>query len=204
MRITRVYTRVGDAGTTRIIGGAEVPKDDARIEAYGTVDELNAVLGVVRAFLPSSSVPDAATSRLDALLGLVQDELFNVGTELAVPPDARWDGLYRIGDAEITRLEETIDALNADLAPLAEFVLPGGGVTSALLHQARTVCRRAERRAVPLVREVPDLAPGPLRYLNRLSDLLFVAARWAALQAGEAEVAWRNPSTRSRTGPAPS
>jgi cob(I)alamin adenosyltransferase len=199
MRITRVYTRVGDAGTTRIIGGAEVGKDDPRIEAYGTVDELNAVLGVVRAFLPSSAVPDAATSRLDALLGLVQDELFNVGTELAVPPDARWDGLYRIGDAEITRLEETIDALNADLSPLAEFVLPAGGVASALLHQARTVCRRAERRVVPLLAEVPDLAPGPLRYLNRLSDLLFVAARWAALQAGESEVTWRNPSKGPRT-----
>jgi len=204
VRITRVYTRVGDGGTTRIVGGAEVAKDDPRIEAYGTVDELNAVLGVVRASLPSSGLSAAAVARVDELLAVVQDDLFNVGTELAVPPEARWDGMYRVGDAEVERLEHEIDALNAALPPLAEFVLPGGGVAGAHLHHARTVCRRAERRAVALARQVPDLVPGPLRYLNRLSDLLFVAARWAVKSAGEAEVLWRNPSTvdRSRTAPA--
>ncbi len=194
MRITRVYTRVGDAGTTRIVGGGEVGKDDPRIEAYGAVDELNAVLGVARAALSASLLPPEAAQRLDALLGVVQNDLFNVGTELAVPPDARWDGMYRVGDEDVLRLEQTIDLLNADLAPLAEFVLPGGGVAGAHLHHARTVCRRAERRAVTLAREVPDLVPGPLRYLNRLSDLLFVAARWAVNRAGEAEVLWDNPS----------
>jgi len=204
VRITRVYTRVGDAGTTRIVGGAEVAKDDPRIEAYGTVDELNAVLGVARAVLPSSRLPSDAAARLDALLAVVQDDLFNVGTELAVAPEARWDGMYRVGDGEVERLEHEIDALNAALPPLAEFVLPGGGVAGAHLHHARTVCRRAERRALPLARQVPDLVPGPLRYLNRLSDLLFVAARWAVHGAGETEVSWRNPSKvdRSRTAPA--
>lgn len=198
MRITRVYTRVGDAGTTRIVGGGEVAKDDPRIEAYGTIDELNAVLGVARAALPSSTLPPDAVLRLDALLGLVQDDLFNVGTELAVPPEVRWDGLYRVGDSDVLRLEQAIDALNADLPPLAEFVLPGGGVAGAHLHLARTVCRRAERRAVPLGREVPDLVPGPIRYLNRLSDLLFVAARWAVHREGVAEILWRNPSKAPR------
>jgi cob(I)alamin adenosyltransferase len=199
VRITRVTTRVGDGGTTRIVGGAEVAKDDPRIEAYGTVDELNAVLGLARVALRTSTLPSEAAERLDALLGVVQDDLFNVGTELAVPPGARWDGLYRVGDAEVTRLEQTIDALNADLPPLAEFVLPGGGAAGAHLHHARTVCRRAERRAVPLVRDVPDLVSGPLRYLNRLSDLLFVAARWAVHREGAVEIAWRNPSKAPRS-----
>jgi cob(I)alamin adenosyltransferase len=203
VRITRVYTRVGDGGTTRIVGGAEVPKDDPRIEAYGTVDELNAVLGVVRASLPSSGLSAADVARLDELLAVVQDDLFNVGTELAVPPDARWDGMYRVSDADVERLEQQIDALNEILPPLAEFVLPGGGPAGAHLHHARTVCRRAERRALPLTRQVPDLVSGPVRYLNRLSDLLFVAARWAVRGAGQSEVLWRNPATRdrSRTGP---
>ncbi len=199
MRITKVYTRTGDAGTTRLVGGAEVQKDDPRIEAYGTVDELNSILGVVRSFLSESS-DGHWMARLDAVLGDVQDDLFNVGTELATPTDARWDGMYRLGEVEVSRLETTIDDLNGVLPPLSEFVLPGGGRVGALLHQARTVCRRAERRAYLLVAAQPDLAETSLPYLNRLSDLLFVAARWAAHQAGVAEVTWRNPATRSRTG----
>lgn len=196
MRITRVYTRTGDGGTTRLVGGSEVSKDDPRIEAYGTVDELNSVVGVVRAFLPEG--PWAA--RIDQLLGDVQDDLFNVGTELATPMEARWDGMYRVGSEEIARLEKSIDELNDDLEPLSEFVLPGGGPVGALLHQARTVCRRAERRALPIVEVQPDLRDTSLRYLNRLSDLLFVAARWAAHQAGLPEVTWRNPAHRPRSG----
>ncbi|MEM6926504.1 MAG: cob(I)yrinic acid a,c-diamide adenosyltransferase [Myxococcota bacterium] len=196
MRITKVYTRTGDGGTTRLVGGAEVSKDDPRIEAYGTVDELNSVLGVVRSFLPD----EPWGARLDAVLGDVQDDLFNVGTELATPTDARWEGMYRLGGPEVDRLETTIDELNEVLPPLSEFVLPGGGRVGAFLHQARTVCRRSERRALALVQEQPDLADSSLRYLNRLSDLLFVAARWAAHQSGQAEVTWRNPANRARSG----
>ncbi len=194
MRITKVYTRTGDRGTTRLVGGLEVPKDHPRIEAYGTIDELNSVLGVCRSFL--DGLPEAPRARLDALLAEIQDDLFNVGTELATPPDARWEGLYLPGESDVKRLEDAIDALNDDLEPLQEFVLPGGGRAGAFLHQARTVCRRAERRALALVPEQPDLEAGGLRYLNRLSDLLFVASRWAALQAGVPEVMWRNPSRR--------
>ena len=192
MRITKVYTRTGDKGTTRLVGGEERPKDSPRIEAYGPVDELNSVIGVARAFL--DDLPPAARAQLDEVLGLVQDELFNVGTDLATPEAARWQGMHRTGDAEIERLEATIDRFNDELPPLAEFVLPGGGRAGALLHQARTVCRRAERRVMPVLDEEPALADGPLRYLNRLSDLLFVLARWAARAASVPEVSWRNPS----------
>ncbi len=178
MRITKVYTRTGDGGTTRLVGGQEVRKDHPRIEAYGTIDELNAILGVVRAFL--EELPAAPGARLDAILRDIQDDLFNVGTELATPPDARWEGMYQVSSDEIDRLEATIDALNEPLPPLTEFVLPGGGKVGALLHQSRTVCRRAERLSLPLLPDQPDLASGGLRYLNRLSDLLFVMARAAA------------------------
>jgi len=196
MRITKVYTRTGDGGTTRLVGGTEVDKDHPRIEAYGTVDELNSVLGVVRAFLPDADW----ARRLDAILGDVQDDLFNVGTELATPTESRWEGMYRLGETEATRLEHAIDEMNEDLQPLSEFVLPGGGRVGALLHQGRTVCRRAERRALAIVHLQPDLADSSLRYLNRLSDLLFVAARWAAHNAGMPEVTWRNPAHRRRSG----
>jgi cob(I)alamin adenosyltransferase len=195
MRITKVYTRTGDAGQTRLVGGAEVPKDEARIEAYGTVDELNAVLGIIRAFLREGT---PAHQRLDPMLGHIQDDLFNVGTELATPADARWEGMYRPGADEVARLEQWIDGLNDELEPLKEFVLPGGGVVGAHFHQARTVCRRAERRAVTLMREDPEVEAGPMRVLNRLSDWLFVAGRWVAHAEGHPETLWRNPSRRSR------
>jgi cob(I)alamin adenosyltransferase len=192
MRITKVYTRTGDKGTTRLVGGSEVHKDDARIEAYGTVDELNAVLGIVRTLLGDDDP-------LDDRLGTVQDDLFNVGTDLATPEGSRWEGMYRVGDADVEQLERWIDAMNADLEPLAEFILPGGGPAGAQLHLARTVCRRAERRVVTLGHLDPELSDGALRYLNRLSDFLFVASRWAAKRHGVPETTWRNPSKRSRS-----
>jgi cob(I)alamin adenosyltransferase len=193
MRITKVYTRTGDAGTSQLVGGEARSKADPRIEAYGTVDELNSVLGVVRA-IGVPTLPEAARSDLDAILGEIQDDLFNVGTDLATPEATRWDGMYRVGDPDVERLEGWIDRLNEALPPLTEFVLPGGGPAGALLHQARTVCRRAERRVVPVLAEQPDLTAGPLRYLNRLSDLLFVMARSAAAAAALPETTWRNPS----------
>lgn len=190
MRITKVYTRTGDGGTTRLVGGSEVPKDDVRIEAYGTVDELNAVLGIVRTQPPHPT--------LDEQLAHIQDDLFNVGTDLATPEADRWEGMYRVGDDDVARLEGWIDGLNADLEPLAEFVLPGGGAVGAHLHLARTTCRRAERRVVGLARLDASLSPGALRYLNRLSDYLFVASRWAAKHDGVPETTWRNPSKRTK------
>ncbi|MCB9667970.1 MAG: cob(I)yrinic acid a,c-diamide adenosyltransferase [Alphaproteobacteria bacterium] len=189
MRITKVYTRTGDKGDTRLVGGRPQRKDAARIEAYGTVDELNSVLGLARTFNDDP--------HLEAILQQVQNDLFNVGTELATLAEDRWEGMYRLGEADVTRLEHWIDGLNEDLEPLKEFILPGGGPVGGFLHQARTVCRRAERRTVTLLDQEPSTGTAPLTYLNRLSDLLFVMARWAAKAHGEPEYTWENPSRRS-------
>jgi cob(I)alamin adenosyltransferase len=191
MRITRVYTRVGDRGTTRLVGGAEINKDDARIEAYGTVDELNAIVGLVRTFNQRSEVSDDDVQRIDAVLERVQNDLFEVGSDLATPADSRWEGMVRVGDDDVSQLEQWCDAFNEDLGPLKEFILPGGGPVGAFLHQARTVCRRAERRVVTLSAADDSVGTGALRYLNRLSDLLFVLGRWAARAHGEPEFLWK-------------
>ena len=196
MRITKVYTRKGDRGSTRLVGGESRRKDDPRIEAYGTVDELNAVIGLARAAAEDAIADGARQGELDEVLGIVQDDLFNVGTDLATPAEARWEGMYRVGDVDVERLEGFIDRFNAGLPPLEEFVLPGGGLAGATLHQARTVCRRAERRSMGVADEDPALIDGPIRYLNRLSDLLFVLARAAVLAAERKEVVWRNPAKR--------
>jgi cob(I)alamin adenosyltransferase len=195
MRITRVYTRAGDGGSTRLVGGQQVAKDDVRIEAYGNVDELNAVLGIVRTFnRPADGIDPQRVERLDRMLAHLQNDLFNVGADLATRAPDRWPGMYRVGDADVKRLEDWCDELNAELAPLEEFVLPGGGQVGAFLHQARTVCRRAERHVVTLLRGEPDPEDGCLRYLNRLSDLLFVAGRWAAKVHSEPETYWQKPT----------
>lgn len=193
MRITRVYTRTGDRGQTRLVGGASAEKDDPRVEAYGTVDELNAVLGLARTFHQQSGVQGPTAERLAEMLATLQNDLFNVGADLATPAADRWPGLYRVDDPDVQRLEAWIDEANAHLGPLKEFILPGGGPVGAFLHQARTVCRRAERRVVTLVRLQPDVDEGCLRYLNRLSDLLFVLGRWAALALNEPEYSWQKP-----------
>lgn len=197
MRITKVYTRSGDAGTTRLVGGESRRKDDPRIEAYGTVDELNAAVGACRAAIEAAEA-EAFRVELEEVLGAVQDDLFNVGTDLATPAAARWQGMYRVGDADVLRLEAWIDRFNDTLPPLVEFVLPAGGPIGSAFHVARTVCRRSERRALPVSDEQPELLDGPIRYLNRLSDLLFVLSRWAVVQQGRPEVTWRNPSKRTR------
>jgi cob(I)alamin adenosyltransferase len=190
MRITKVYTRTGDQGTTRLVGGRAVPKNHVRVTAYGTVDELNAVLGIVRTFNRQSGADRAVIDRLDGMLHRVQNDLFDVGAELATPPSDRWEGMHLAGQAEVTRLEEWIDALNDDLGPLVEFILPGGGPVGAFFHQARTVCRRAERDVVTLMDAEAETGTGPMKYLNRLSDFLFVAGRWAAKAHGEEEYLW--------------
>src|SRR5688572_21424402 len=145
VRINRVYTKTGDDGTTALVGGDRVPKDDARIEAYGTVDELNATIGLVRAALAHGS---PAAAKLDPILRRVQNELFNLGAELATPDEKR--KVPSVQERHIVRLEEEMDELNDELPDLTSFILPGGGDVSAALHLARTVCRRAERRIVSL------------------------------------------------------
>jgi cob(I)alamin adenosyltransferase len=189
MRITRVYTRTGDRGSTRLVGGAERRKNDVRIDAYGTVDELNAVLGLARTF--GAQADGAGRERIESMLAQIQNELFDVGADLATAPADRWPGMHLVGDEEVTRLEGWIDALNEDLPPLKDFILPGGGPVGAFLHQARTVCRRAERLLVSLIDVEPDTGEGCLRYLNRLSDLLFVMSRWSAKALGEREYLWQ-------------
>jgi cob(I)alamin adenosyltransferase len=192
IRITRVYTRTGDKGTTRLVGGAKVAKDSPRIEAFGTVDELNAVLGLARTFNEQALAANGASAahrELDGILRGLQNELFDLGSELATPAGSEYPGMLVLGDAEVTALEKCIDRCQKDLKPLESFILPGGGPVAAFLHQARTVCRRAERRVLELSR-AEQIDPGVLRYLNRLSDLLFVLSRWIALHGGTPEYLW--------------
>jgi cob(I)alamin adenosyltransferase len=180
----KIYTKTGDAGDTGLFGGGRVQKDDVRVEAYGDVDELNAVIGVVRARSPFP--------RIDDLLLSIQRDLFSIGALLATPDRAKMEqhlSKANLGAGRIAELERAIDACDADLEPLKSFILPGGSEKAAALHFARTVCRRAERRVVKLGREtpLPDLV---VIYLNRLSDLLFMLARLANKNAGSGEVAW--------------
>jgi cob(I)alamin adenosyltransferase len=200
MRITRVYTRSGDGGTTRLVGGQELAKNAPRIEAYGTVDELNAVLGLARTFNERSGAEAAAVAAVSEVLKGIQNDLFNVGADLATRAEDRWEGMYRVGEPDVLRLEQWCDRFNGELPPLEEFVLPGGGPVGAFLHQARTVCRRAERRLVALMQVEPEVGEGCLTYLNRLSDLLFVLGRWAAKALGEPEYSWEQPR-RAADGP---
>ena len=195
IRLTRIYTRRGDRGDTDLVGGTRVPKDSPRIDAYGTVDELNAVLGVARAVNASEVRRSPACRRLDEILKRLQNELFDLGSELATPETDFQPGMFRIGGEQVTALETVMDACQKDLKPLRSFVLPGGGRVSAHLHVARTVCRRAERDVLRLMR-VEQIGDQPLAYLNRLSDLLFVLSRWIGHHLGESEFLWERPLKR--------
>ena len=176
-RLSKIYTRTGDDGTTGLGDGQRTPKDSARVTAYGTVDELNSTVGIVLA----QQIPDAVRETLTQ----IQHDLFDLGGELCIP------GLEMIRDADITRLETILDGFNADLPVLKEFILPGGGMAAASCHVARTVCRRAERATVTLAR-AETVRPEAVRYLNRLSDLLFVLARVLARSSGHGEVLWQH------------
>jgi len=201
IRLTRIYTRTGDTGDTALVGGARVPKDTARIGAYGTVDELNSVIGLARVFNTERLKKGKASRWLDGVFRQIQNELFDLGSELATPDDAAYQGMHRVGEAEVKALEALMDQCQKDLAPLKSFVLPGGGRVGGFLHQARTVCRRAERRVLALSR-VETLSPWPLAYVNRLSDLLFVLSRWVGKKGGETEYLWERglaSHTRKRT-----
>jgi cob(I)alamin adenosyltransferase len=188
VRINRVYTRKGDGGQTGLVGGKIVGKDDPRVGCYGTVDELNSVLGLVRAENAAKPAGPERDGFEQALLR-IQQRLFDLGSELATPPGAARPGRVAVTAEDVTWLETMMDKLNEKLEPLQSFVLPGGGRLNAALHVARTVCRRAEREAVALSRQEPVGAQA-IPFLNRLSDALFVFARWAAVSMGEAETLW--------------
>ncbi len=176
-RLSKIYTRTGDDGSTGLGDGTRVPKDSARVEAYGTVDELNSAIGIVLACEIPESVREA--------LAQVQHDLFDLGGELCIP------GMAMVHAPDIERLERVLDAFNADLPPLKEFILPGGGIAAAQCHLARTICRRAERVLVTLARH-EAVRNEALHYLNRLSDLLFVACRVLARASGHGEVLWQH------------
>jgi cob(I)alamin adenosyltransferase len=187
--LNRIYTRAGDSGETRLAGGQRVPKDSPRIEAYGTVDELNAFIGLALISCDEAAAAHPRLSELARILERVQHELFNLGSILATPPSDVHPRQARITPGEIELLEREIDQVNADLAPLRSFVLPGGTRLNAELHTARTICRRAERRVVTLARS-EEAPPEAVRYLNRLGDALFVWSRWASHVMGATEVLW--------------
>ena len=181
----KIYTKTGDAGETGLFGGGRVAKDHPRVEAYGDVDELNAVLGMARSV--------ELMPRVDEVLVLVQRDLFSLGALLATPDLAKMQqhlDKARIDDGRVAQLERAIDDGESELEPLRAFIVPGGTPKSAALHVARTVCRRAERRVIALTHDGVQIPPVVLLYLNRLSDLLFVLARVANRRAGAAEVTW--------------
>ena len=176
-RLSKIYTKTGDDGTTGLGDGKRVAKDSARVAAYGTVDELNSAIGVVLAQEIPAPVRETLTQ--------AQHDLFDLGGELCIP------GMAMVDDADVERLETTLDGFNADLPALKDFILPGGGTAAACCHVARTVCRRAEREVVTLSRQ-ESVRPEAIRYLNRLSDLLFVLARVLARASGHGEVLWQH------------
>ncbi len=184
VKLTRIYTRGGDSGETSLGGGRRVPKHDPRVAAYGTVDEANAAIGCARLHTMGEA---------DAMLERVQNDLFDLGADLATPEGGK-DGALRIAEAQVERLEKEIDALNEDLKPLDSFVLPGGGAAAAYLHLARTVTRRAERLITRLA-EGEAVNPLAIRYVNRLSDHLFVLARHLN-NGGEDDVLWKPGANR--------
>ena len=197
IRITRVYTRTGDDGTTGLVGGKRVPKDSQRVEAFGAIDELNAVVGIARAWNEQGQGARELHVKLDDWLQQIQQELFDLGGELATPEDFSCDGMHRVGDDEVTRLEQRIDECQRDLEPLKSFTLPGGGPISAQLHQCRTVCRRAEREVLRLSR-VENVGEGAIMYVNRLSDFFYVLGRWVGKNLGETEYLWQRALTKER------
>jgi len=184
VKLNKIYTRTGDDGTTGLVDGSRLSKDALRVRAYGDVDETNSIIGLVRLHLENR--------RLDDMLSRIQNDLFDLGADLATPLPATGEAdseyALRMVAAQTSRIESELDALNADLEPLNSFVLPGGHPPAAYLHQARTVCRRSERVCVALAAE-EAINPQALHYLNRLSDFLFVAARWCNDQ-GTADVKW--------------
>lgn len=188
--LNRVYTRGGDAGKTLLVNGRRVSKDDPSVEAYGTVDELNCFVGRARESLRAAQGGCPELAPLEAILTRVQNELFNLGSEVATDPGMLGERQPRVLASHIKRLEGEIDSMNAQIQSLPSFVLPGGSVLNADLHVCRSVCRRAERRLVALAATRAGLKL-PARYLNRLSDAFFVWSRWACKCSGDPETLWQ-------------
>ncbi|MBF0349944.1 MAG: cob(I)yrinic acid a,c-diamide adenosyltransferase [SAR324 cluster bacterium] len=188
VKITKVYTRTGDGGETGLVGGKRIPKDHLRIEAYGTLDELNSIMGIVRYHNEQKETSDRQ-QKFDLILGAIQQKLFDMGSELATLPGDEYQGQIKVTEQDASWLELVIDAMNEELKPLTSFILPGGSAVNAFLHQARTVCRRAEREVIRLNRLDPVNKP-IIMYLNRLSDALFVFGRWVTSTLGEKEILW--------------
>ncbi len=189
VRLTKIYTKTGDKGQTGLTGGQRVPKDDLRIECYGTVDELSSCVGIARGLMGLRSGSDALRVEVEPLLKKIQNELFVVGGDLATLVADRHPKMALIGQDEITVLEKAMDRWNKQMPALADFILPGGGQIASFLHLARTVCRRAERLCVALAR-ASEINPSIVPYLNRLSDALFVLARWVSRKTNEPEFIW--------------
>ena len=189
VKITKVYTRTGDTGQTGLVGGKRLPKDHPRIESYGSVDELNSVIGLALSFL-SQKEASKRREKLGLILEAIQQKLFDAGSELATLPGDEYEGQITLQAENVEWLEEIIDAMNEELQPLKSFILPGGTSLNAFLHQARTVCRRAERDILKL-NQIDLVNPEIIKYINRLSDFLFVAGRWVTETLGETETLWQ-------------
>ena len=188
VKINKVYTRTGDEGETGLVGGRRISKEHLRIEAYGTVDELNSVIGLSRSFLAQKE-DSLHRDKLDLILEAVQQRLFDIGSELATLPGDEYEGQVKVKETDTQWMEEVIDLMNEDLEPLKSFILPGGTPLNAFLHQSRTVCRRAERAILRLHRG--ETVSASIRtFINRLSDFLFVCGRWVAVKLNEEEVLW--------------
>ena len=197
-KLTRIYTRTGDDGSTGLVGGQRIAKNSLRIETYGTVDELSSAVGLARTEMRPLLATHERARRLDAWLDWVQDALFNLGSDLATLPANRWEGMPLTSADDVAALERAIDEAQRDLEPLANFIHPGGSPTGAFLHLARTVCRRAERLLVTLRAEEDGLSIETLHFLNRLSDALFVWSRWINAALHEPEYLW-NPKSAPPT-----
>lgn len=200
LNLSRIYTRTGDGGETRLASGARVPKDSPRLECYGTLDELNAHTGAARVSAETAASAAPRLAELAASLARIQHELFNLGSILATEPGKAHPKQPRVTDADVIRLESEIDRMNGELPALRSFVLPGGTGLNTELHVCRTVCRRAERLMVALRRE-EEVDEADIRYVNRLSDAFFVMSRWANAVLGVEEVLWSpNKSASAQQG----
>jgi cob(I)alamin adenosyltransferase len=199
LALNRIYTKRGDAGETSLVNGRAVPKDDLKIEAYGTVDELNAFVGAAAVTAQELTPSHPPLEKLAAILVRVQHELFNLGSLLATDPAEVHARQAQVSDRDVAQLESEIDEMNATLGKLRSFVLPGGCRLNTDLHLCRTICRRAERLCVALARK-EAVPPAALHYLNRLSDAFFVWSRWASQQLGQPEVLWEPNKAASGHG----
>ncbi len=191
-RLTKIYTKTGDRGRTGLVKGKRLSKDSTRIWAYGTVDELNSAIGLARAL--NAEKKSRTSKKVETILATVQNELFHMGAELATLSKDYIKGMPQITLKHIKSLEQVIDALNSELGPLREFILPGGNKVAASLHMARTICRRAERYSVRLARR-EKIGKNVIPYLNRLSDMLFVLARWINLKQKVPETLWQKTTS---------